>query len=139
MHNEIALHQLTDAQTVPEQQLPTSTSQLFFFQHDIIWHGTSLWPVWVICPGVSPPSFLCTSSLITGEAVGEAQKSLNQCKQFSATTEKCVYYHHYFSHKSKTQLIPDTMKKINPILTETRKILRSNYRWEYLLSSKQFI
>jgi len=52
---------------------------------------------------VSPPSFLCTSSLLTGRVVQEAEKPLTLCKHCSAITKTSLYYQHCFQHKSKTQ------------------------------------
>ena len=59
MHNTIAYHSLTEAQTVPEQRcvlghLPPS----LYAEHDVLWCGISLWPVWVSCPGCAPSQLL---------------------------------------------------------------------------------
>ena len=54
MHNAIAHHPLTNAQPVPEQRLPASFSPILYTEHDVIWYGISLWPVWVSCPGCVP-------------------------------------------------------------------------------------
>ena len=66
MHNAIAHHPLTDAQPVPEQQPPASFPPRLYTEHDVLWYGRSLWPVWVTVLAVSPPSFLCppASSLV---------------------------------------------------------------------------
>ena len=51
MHNAIAHHLLTDAQSVPEQWPLASFPPSLYTEHDIIWYGISLWPVGVSCPG----------------------------------------------------------------------------------------
>ena len=48
--------------------LPYS-SPSFHAEHDVIWYGTSLWLVGSAVPAVSPPSFLCTPSLLTDGVV----------------------------------------------------------------------
>jgi len=50
-------------------------------------------------PAMSPPSFLCTPSLLAGE---EQRRPL--CKHCSAITKISMYYQHCFQHKSITQL-----------------------------------
>lgn len=85
----------------------------------VIWRGTYLWPVWVICPVcVSPPSFWCSPSLLTGKAVWEAGKSLTWCKHCSATTKTCVISV-IFILNWKRGAIPAAMKKINFVPAET--------------------
>lgn len=59
-------------------------------EQDAPWHGTSLWPVGVSCPG-SVPSSCCTPSLPAGRAPQEAEKSLAPCKHCSAQIKhRCV-------------------------------------------------
>lgn len=41
---------------------------VFIAEHDAIWHGTSLWPVWVRCPGSDFSQLLVDSQLPTGKA-----------------------------------------------------------------------
>lgn len=53
---------------------------------------------------VSPPSFFCNSSLLTGGVVQEAQKALTLCKLCPAVTKTSLKCQHLCSqHKSKTQ------------------------------------
>jgi len=40
-------------------------------EHNISWHGISLWSVTSAVPAVSPPSFLCTPSLLSGTRNGK--------------------------------------------------------------------
>lgn len=47
-------------------------------------------------PGVSPPSPLCTPSLLSAGVGWEAL-----CKHCSATTQTFLYYQHNFQHKSE--------------------------------------
>ena len=69
---------------------------------------------------VSPPSFLCTTSLLTGGVVWEAEKALMLCKHFSAITKISLYYRHcFFSTNPKHRPILVTMKKRNPIPAKT--------------------
>ena len=59
----ITFHRQTDTQPVFEQKmanLPKPPPLCFISEHDVIWHGVSLWFVRVICPVVSPPNLLCT-------------------------------------------------------------------------------
>ena len=60
MHNAIAHHPLTNAQPVPEPQAatPWPTPPSFIVQHDVIWYGISLWPVWVSCLCCVPSQLL---------------------------------------------------------------------------------
>ena len=94
MHNAIAHRSLTDAQSVPEQwstppgQLPPvyilgMTS--YGLEYPFGQLGSAV-------PAVSPPSFLCTPSLLTGRAVWEAEKALTLCKHCSAVTKTSLYY-----------------------------------------------
>jgi len=53
-------------------------------------------------PAVSPPSFLCTLSPLTGGAVGGAEKALALCKHCSATTKTLMCYQHYSHPESET-------------------------------------
>ena len=71
MHNVIAHHLLTNAQSVPEQWLPSPGQFPLFFLFKVMSYGVG-------CPfgqlgsadlAVSPPSFPCTPSLLTGRAV----------------------------------------------------------------------
>lgn len=90
MHSAIAHHPLTDAQTDLSSGYPSDKSPQFIAQCDIVWYGISFWPVWVSCPCCTPPSFLLIPSLLTGRAMGEAEKSFTQYKQCSATTKTSV-------------------------------------------------
>lgn len=70
MHNAIAQHQLTNAQPVPKQQSrPPANLRSFLFimtsygiEYPFGQFGSAVL-------AVSPPSFLCTSSLLAGRAV----------------------------------------------------------------------
>ena len=57
MHNAIAHHPLTDAQTAIRH--PSS----LYTERDVIWYGISLWLVRVSCSALLPPSFLHTCLL----------------------------------------------------------------------------
>lgn len=56
IHDIIALHQLTNAQTDPEKGQPPSqpTPPSFIVQHDAVQYRISLWQVWFTCPGSVP-------------------------------------------------------------------------------------
>ena len=58
MHNAIAHHSLTDAQSVPEQQPPASFPPSLNTGHDVTCYGIPNWPVWVRCPGCVPSQLL---------------------------------------------------------------------------------
>ena len=67
-------------------------------------------------PAASPPSFLCTPSLLAGGVVRETEKALTLCKHCSAITKTSLCYQHCFRHKCKTYSpLLVTMKKINSI------------------------
>ena len=53
-------------------------------------------------PAVSPPSFPCTPSLLTGGVEWEAERALTLCKHCSAITKPSLCYQQCFQHKSKT-------------------------------------
>ena len=55
---------------------------------------------------VSPPSFLCTPSPLTGEAVREAEKALALCKHSSAITKTSLCY--------QSTLFPAEIQNIAP-------------------------
>ena len=57
-------------------------------------------------PTVSPPNFLCTSNLLTGRAVWEAEKALTLCKHCSAITKTSLYY--------QSTLFPAQIQNIAP-------------------------
>ena len=76
MHNAIAYHLPTDVQLVPEQRFPTTPLAPVYIL-DMTSHGME-YPVGQFGSAVlavSPPKFLCPSSLLAGWA-WEAEKSL---------------------------------------------------------------
>jgi len=64
-------------------------------------------------PAVSPPSPLCTPSLLTGRVSREAEKALMLCEHCSAVTKIFLSYQRCFQHKPKRNYILATVKKIN--------------------------
>jgi len=55
MHNAVAHHPMNGLEPVAEQQsLSLANSPSLHAEHDAIWHGISLWPVGVSCPGCVP-------------------------------------------------------------------------------------
>lgn len=64
MHTTVAHYLPNDGQPVSEQQPLASFPPSLYTEHDVIWYGISLWPVWVIW--VSCPNFFWPSSLLTG-------------------------------------------------------------------------
>ena len=46
---------------------PPATSPSVYTEHDVIWYGTSLWPVWVSCPS-------CVSSQVPMHLAGQHEK-----------------------------------------------------------------
>lgn len=83
--------------------LPTNLPPVFIAEHDIIWYVIPLCSVEVSSPGCAPPSFLVSSSPLTGGLVWEAEKALTLCKYSSAIAKTSLYCQHCFCHKSKTQ------------------------------------
>ena len=71
MHNAIAHHPLTNAQPVPEQQPPSPqpTSPVCLFSMTSYGMEYPFGQFGPAVPAVSPPSFLCTPSLLVGRAV----------------------------------------------------------------------
>ena len=63
MSSAIAHHPPTDPQLVPEQRSPTPTPPSLYTGHDVTWYGIPLWPLGSAVLAVSPPNFLCPSSL----------------------------------------------------------------------------
>lgn len=52
MHSAVSNHLLTDAQPVPEHQLPPWPNLLSFIaEHDTIRYGKYFWPALLTCPG----------------------------------------------------------------------------------------
>jgi len=62
---------------------------------------------------VSPPSHLCTPSLLAGGVVQGVEKALTVCKHCSAATKDPCVINIVFSTNSKHSLILATMNKIN--------------------------
>ena len=76
---------------------------VFNAEHDVIWHGISLWSAWVSCLS-SVPSQLAHPHLLADVAEWQIEQALALCKHSPATTETSLCYQHCFGHKSKTQL-----------------------------------
>lgn len=97
MHNAVSDHPLTNAQPDPEQHpsLPTphfltpqTTPPIFIVQHDTIWYGTSLWSVWVSCPGrVLSECIVQPRPPHWQGSIRNKKKSSAPCKHCSATTK----------------------------------------------------
>ena len=79
---------------------PQLTPPSLYIEHDVIWYGISLWPVWVSCPGYAPSQF--PVHLLSSRA-WEAKKSLTWYKHYLATTKVLVCYQHCSHTKFKTQ------------------------------------
>lgn len=72
MHNATVHHLLNDDQSAPEPQSPSCswpTAPSLYSEHDVLWYGTSFWPVWSPVLARLPPRFLCTSSLAEHETL----------------------------------------------------------------------
>lgn len=52
---------------------------------------------------LSPPNFLCLTSLLTVRVVQEPEEALALCKHCSPTATTSLYCHHCFQHNFKTQ------------------------------------
>jgi len=101
MQSTTAHHPLTDVQPALEQwSQPLVYSSSLCTEHEVIWYGIPLWPVWVSCPGYGPSQLLV--HLLAGRAL-EAEKCLTQYKHCLVTTTTSVCYQHYSHTKSKTQ------------------------------------
>jgi len=64
-------------------------------------------------PPGSPPSFLCTPSLLAGKATWGALKALTLCKYCSVITKTSLCYQHCSQQNPKHSPIQDTRKKID--------------------------
>ena len=97
MHNAIAHDLPTDAQLVPEQRSPPGQLPpvyiLVMTSHGMQYPFGQLGSAAL---AVSPPSFLCPSSLLAGWA-REAEKSLTWYKHYLATTENISVLSPFFS------------------------------------------
>ena len=116
----IAHHPPTDAQPVPEHLPPASSPPSLYTEHDVIWYGIFLWPVWVTVLAVSPPSFLCPPaySLVGwGEKLKSPWLSVNTAQQ--QLKHQCVINIILILNPNHIT-VPATRKKINSIPAETR-------------------
>lgn len=75
----------------------------FIAEHDAIWYGMSLWPVWVSCPFLCLLPATCAPPASSLVVQHETKKYLMLCEHCCATTENLMCYHHYFHQKFKTQ------------------------------------
>ena len=58
VHNAIAHHTLTGAQTIPEPWCPPVNFPSLYTGRDVIWYGIPLWLIWVNCPCCVPSQLL---------------------------------------------------------------------------------
>lgn len=76
---------------------PTSYSFTPFLLSTIMPCDMGCGPSGSFGPAVSPPSSLCTPSLLTGRTAWEAEKFWALCKHCFAINKTFVCYHHYFN------------------------------------------
>lgn len=111
MHCTFAHHLLASVQPVP-RQWPVPPGQLLPVCTLGTWHGISLWPAQVRCPGHAPSQ---PSALPRWQSMGK-QKSLTQGKLCLTTIKTSLSYQHYSHSEFKTQQC--TKMKINPIASK---------------------
>ena len=114
MLNAIAYHQLTDAQTVPKQQLPPFQTTCPVLLFSMMTHnmgqsfGQSGSAVLVLSPSISLHT---PSSLLAGQC--EKRKSLTQCKYCSTTAKHLSAMNIILIQNQKHSIIPTIRKKID--------------------------
>lgn len=120
MHSAIAHHALISAQPAA----PWSAPPVLLLSTRT--HGTeyAFWPVWVIC--LRPvPSQLLVPQPLTGRTVQRAGMPLALCSAAQQQLKHgCVIYIVFLLNPNRS-IIPDTMKKINPIPAKSKTQSRS--------------
>lgn len=64
----------------------------FFFLHDVMWYGISLWTVKVSCLGSVPSQHLMSASSLNSRIVEESVNIFGYVQQCSATTKRLLCY-----------------------------------------------
>lgn len=96
-------------------------SQLFSFflhpiytaEHDITWHGTSLWSAWVGCPSCVPSQPLAYPQPTCWGV--KNRESLDAVQACSAIDKTLMHYQHCFSTNPNHSTICAAMKKVNSV------------------------
>lgn len=108
VHNAIAYHLLTDAQSVPEQRLQGNFPLSIYIKHNATWYG--IWPVWVNCPSC------VTSQLLEPPAsllVGCGEKLKIPWLGVITVQQQLKHHQHYSHPKPKHSTVLATRKKID--------------------------
>lgn len=99
---------------------PQPTSSNLIAQHDAIWYGMSLWPVWASCPGSAPFHNLCLSQHPWWQGSTRSWNVLCSLQNCSATTTTSLFYEHCSSSKAITQNHTSHYEEENSVPAGTR-------------------